>query len=103
MYKCIGIVKKTGAVCGCKARYEGLYCGRHKAQTGVVKAGFDRVVPDLIDCFVCCGEQIQAVTMPCCGQKLCYSCTIKSHVYADNCVFCRHKLRVGMHVIVEKK
>lgn len=97
--KCVGIVKKTGLVCGCKARYKGLYCGRHKGQSGGVSVDF---VPELIDCFVCCGERVEAVIMPCCGQKLCHSCTIKNHLYSNTCAFCRHKLEIGLNIVVKK-
>lgn len=97
MERCIGIVKKTGAVCGCKARYEGLYCGRHKAQCG----GKTDFGGGLFHCFVCCTNKMSSVTMPCCGQKLCSDCTIKHYFYADSCAFCRHKLKLS--VIVQKK
>ena len=95
---CIGTVKKTGKFCGCKAKYDGKWCGRHVQQSGNLTKKGD----ELIDCFVCGNEKVLAVTMPCCGQKICGNCTLKSHAYTDTCVFCRNKLKIFLTILVKK-
>lgn len=117
MESCVGIVRRTGMVCGCRVYGPGNLCGRH----GGVSRNMARsmrsvriseeeirylfssltVIPKTLSldsicyykCFICLDDDITikktGVILPCCNQNCCKGCLQSWCKSSNSCPHCR--------------